>query len=435
MLSKIVLFCEGETLKINLNEILYAASAGLDAAENELLGGIRPGHCKRIAAISIMTGKALGLSDNDLTDLASFSILHDNSLTEVNQEELEYKKYNNGRKYTKNDYDVRRCIIGQNNTKFVPFRTNNRDVLLLHLENADGSGPFQRTFDRTPIKSQLIHLGELIDENFDLSIMSRETYADIIYFVKSNRGSLFSADISDTFTKCFKLKDLMHLSLQHLDSHLAKATRHFNDEYSFQEVRNMATLFARIVDFKQHYTCRHSIGVAENAEIMAKHYKFSDDKITRYYLAGALHDIGKLMISNEILQKPSKLSDAEFLKMKAHAYYTYEILSSIASKNMNDIVSWASHHHEKLNGAGYPFGLTADKLSMEERLMTCCDIYQALTEKRAYKDGFSHAKAISIMRESAMKGEIDNDIVNNMDIVLSNMDIELNAPTATLISK
>ena len=105
----------------------------------------------------------------------------------------------------------------------------------------------------------------------------------------------------------------------------------------------------------------------------------------RYYLAGALHDIGKLMIQNSILKKPARLTDEEYLVMKNHAFYTHEILKNL--KGMRDITDWASHHHEKLNGEGYPLGLTAKQLTLEERLMTCVDIYQALTEERPYKNG------------------------------------------------
>lgn len=419
-------------MKIDLNEILYAVSAGLDAVEHELLG-VRKGHCKRIAALSIMLGKNLGMSADELIDLAAFSILHDNALTQVNQEELEYKKYNNGEGYSINDFNIRRCTIGESNTRYMPFRTNNRDVILLHHENADGSGPQGRTYDRTPIKAQIIHLADTLDNMYDLTVANRELHGAIVYFVKSNAGRLFSREIADTFCKTFKMKHLVSISLNHIDNFLRKATKHFNDEYSPQEVVNLATLIAQIVDFKSHYTCKHSTGVARNCDVMARYYDFSEEKRTRYYLAGALHDIGKLMIENSILQKPGKLNEYEYELMKQHAYYTYDILKHM--KNMDDnIMIWASHHHEKLNGTGYPFGLKADDLSLEERLMTCCDIYQALTEERAYKAGFDHPKAISIMREMVVKGEIDNSIVMAMDDVFSDGTRLSSAPTTSILT-
>ena len=96
---------------------------------------------------------------------------------------------------------------------------------------------------------------------------------------------------------------------------------------------------------------------------------------------------------------------------------------------------WASHHHEKLNGTGYPFGLDASQLSSEERLMTCCDIYQALTEARPYKEGFTHAKAMEIMRDMVIKGEIDMDIVNDMNYEMTlNRKVDRSSPTSILYS-
>ena len=138
------------------------------------------------------------------------------------------------------------------------------------------------------------------------------------------------------------------------------------------------------------------------------------------------------MISNSLLQKPGRLNDEEFNRMKKHAFYTHQILENIKNKDMIDIIKWASNHHEKLNGTGYPLGLTGDQLSMEERLMTCCDIYQALTEERAYKKGFPHEEAIRIMRDMGMKGELDLQIVQTMDGVFSKQNLDRSIPTSIL---
>ena len=119
--------------------------------------------------------------------------------------------------------------------------------------------------------------------------------------------------------------------------------------------------------------------------------------------------------------------------MRNHAYYTREILSKL--KGFDDIVLWASNHHEKLNGTGYPRGLRAEELSSEERLMTCCDIYQALTEPRPYKEGFPHSKAMEIMRDMVIKGEIDMDIVNDMNYEMTiNRKVDRSSPTSILYS-
>ncbi len=436
-------------MKINLNEILYAVSFAFDATEAEYYERIRNngistigetsilradnvrfnykdhtnvvvtvGHSKRIAVLSILIGKEMGLDDKKLTDLAAYAILHDNALTEVIQEENQYKIYNNGIGYSDEDYNIRCATIGEKNMSLLPFRTNNRDVILLHNENADGSGPFSRHYENTPVKAQIIHLANCVDTHCDLTTVSKDNYEEICNYVKRFSGILFSVDVSLAFLKAFKYKVLNNLQVTNIDSYLRGLIRRHDDEYSHAEVDNLATLLARIVDFKSHYKCRHSIGVAQRAKIMAEYYRFTPDKVTKYYLAGALHDIGKLMVSIDILDKPDRLSDTEFEKMKSHAYYTYSILSGI--KGMKDIALWASHHHEKLNGQGYPFHLTAEELSPEERLMTCCDIYQALAEERIYKEAYPHDKIIGIMRSGVEKGEIDGNIVNDLDRVFRN---------------
>lgn len=438
-------------MRINLNEILYAVSFAFDATEAEYYERIRNngistigetsilradnvrfsykdhrnvvvtvGHSKRIAALSILIGKEMGLDDKKLIDLAAFAVLHDNALTEVIQEENQYKIYNNGIGYSDEDYNIRCSTIGEKNTSLLPFRTNNRDVILFHNENADGSGPFGRHYENTPIKAQIIHLANNVDTHCDLTTISKENHQEICDYVRANSGMLFSVDVSAAFLKIFKPKVLGLLSFANINFFLRSSIKRHDDEYSYSEVDNLATLLARIVDFKSHYTCRHSIGVAQKAKVMAEYYNFPDDKVSKYYLAGALHDIGKLMVSIDILDKPDRLSDQEFEKMKSHAYYTYSILKDI--KGMKDIAVWASHHHEKLNGTGYPFHLTGDVLSHEERLMTCCDIYQALAEERIYKEAYPHDKIIAIMNSCAEKNEIDANIVRDIDKVFRDYD-------------
>lgn len=182
--------------------------------------------------------------------------------------------------------------------------------------------------------------------------------------------------------------------------------------FDWNTCKNIADFFADIVDYKSPFTSRHSIGVAEKAAQFAKYIGYDVSDIEKMYLAGALHDIGKMAVGNEILEKPDKLTDEEFDKMKNHVGYTYLILSQV--DGFEDIRDWAALHHEKLNGKGYPFGKTADELNEQERIMACVDIYQALTEERPYKKGMSHEKTCDILDEMAEKGFVDADISRKM---------------------
>lgn len=108
----------------------------------------------------------------------------------------------------------------------------------------------------------------------------------------------------------------------------------------------------------------------------------------------------------------------EFVEMKTQAYATFEVLNKIPG--LEDIAILASRHHEKLDGSGYPFGLKGDDLSFEEKLLAVIDIYQALTESRPYREGFSHEKSISIMEEMVEKNQLDGKFVEDIGKIFGN---------------
>lgn len=157
--------------------------------------------------------------------------------------------------------------------------------------------------------------------------------------------------------------------------------------------------------------------MAEKAVRMAKFYGVSTLEEMELLLAGALHDIGKLIISNDILEKPGRLTSDEFQEIKTHSYATWNILKQI--DGLDTVTGWAAFHHEKLDGSGYPFGLTAPALDRNARLMACIDIYQAMTEPRPYKAGLSHGEAMSELRRLSAAEKLDGAIVEDIDAVFS----------------
>ena len=138
-----------------------------------------------------------------------------------------------------------------------------------------------------------------------------------------------------------------------------------------------------------------------------------DEECLKLYLAGALHDVGKLTIPMDILEKPDRLTKQEFDVMKTHAVASWNILRTI--DGLDDVVSWASLHHEKLNGSGYPFGKSAAELCQNARILCCTDIYQALVEERPYKERLTHEKALTIMRDMVSQGLIDGQVIDMVD--------------------
>ncbi len=401
-------------MKICLNDILFALSFALDAVEHELLG-VSTNHGKRAALLATMVGSRMGLSGDELTDLACCAILHDNALTEYIQAR-ELASLNNSAEDP--ELDRAHCTLGENNITLLPWRCNITNVILYHHENADGSGPFGKNWQETPIMAQLVRLGDVIDARFNLDHVDSYKYQLVTDFLKSMSGQIFTREMGEAASEVLTEDFLKSLNSGSLDQLISKTVPSRTEDLGLEEVRKIALLFARITDYKSTFTSTHSLGVAQKSELMARHYGWDDEKTTRFFFAGALHDIGKLIVSNDILEKPARLTNEEFAMMQNHAFYTYVILRKI--NGMSDITAWASHHHEKLDGTGYPFGMKGSQLSHEERLLTCIDVYQALREDRPYKQGFTHQKSIEIMSSMAKDGQIDSGIVDDMNEVFRN---------------
>ena len=413
-------------MRLNLSDMIFALSFSLDQAENALLG-VDTGHGKRVACLAMFMAREAGVKGEELRDFVSCCILHDNALTEFIHEELAYSTMLQDVNMPQEDAEVPagpdmnhfHCVVGEKNIALVPFHTDVKNIVLYHHENADGTGPMGKTAAETPLKAQLVRIADYVDVTTRLSTLTEEGFLALRKDIAAQVGTLFSQEVVDLFMKAIDYDKIVYCQKKSALAYLRGEFEPAMRDYSHEDIRNIARLFAEIVDYKSTYTCDHSIGVAEKAEIMGRHYGFDDEKTTRYYFAAAMHDIGKMVTPNIVLEKPGRLTDNEFDTMKDHAATTNYILSHISG--IPDIIKWASNHHEKLNGSGYPQGLKAEQLSFEERLMACIDIYQALTETRPYRDSLAHDGAIAIMRDMVEKGELDEDIVRDMDLVLGDM--------------
>ena len=403
-------------MRLDFTDFLYAMSFALDAIEHEFTGATAE-HGKRVAWLSMKMAEGMGLSDEQLVDFVGCAILHDNAVAEYVQEEKSRQLMSDGP--CEGDgfdpsYLAGHAIIGERNAALLPFRTGVKNVILWHHENADGSGALGLRQDQTDFRSEIIHLADVADILYDLKNAEPAKFEEIRKFVSGEAGHLFSDRAAAQFQK-ISFKDILDLQAQGPEALLKEQLPAIWHDYSDEEVKAIAEFFAKIVDYKSPFTTAHSLGVAGKAKTMAEYYGWDADKVIRYYTAGAMHDIGKVVIGNAILEKPGKLDQREYSVMKDHARASLQILSDI--DGFEDITEWAANHHEKLDGSGYPRGLKASQLSFEERLMGCIDIYQALTEDRPYKAGMSHAKTIAIMKSMVEEGKIDETITGDIDKV------------------
>jgi HD-GYP domain-containing protein (c-di-GMP phosphodiesterase class II) len=162
---------------------------------------------------------------------------------------------------------------------------------------------------------------------------------------------------------------------------------------------------------KDEYLLEHSVAVAVYMTIFSR-YLAMDKEIIQHLSVGAfLHDIGKIKIPDKVLNKPGKLTDDEFTVMKTHATHSIDIIKKIPHINPLSL-EVAALHHEKLNGEGYPFQIKGENINQYGRMIAICDIFDALTANRVYKEGFTHSKAFSILRELAKSNHLDTTLVD-----------------------
>ena len=178
------------------------------------------------------------------------------------------------------------------------------------------------------------------------------------------------------------------------------------------DVTKLAELFSHIIDFGSQFTARHSVGVASVAEYLAQQSGFSPEDCRRMKIAGYLHDLGKLAVDSTILEKNSALNAEEFNEIRAHTYYTYYLLDPI--KELNEIKLWAAYHHERLDGGGYPFHITADFLPLGARIMAVADAFTAITEDRPYRSGMTPEKATEVLQNMVQKQALDEQVVRTL---------------------
>jgi putative nucleotidyltransferase with HDIG domain len=162
-----------------------------------------------------------------------------------------------------------------------------------------------------------------------------------------------------------------------------------------RQIDNISEAFADIVDAKSSFTFQHSLGVTKAAMRIAGELGLSPERKKIIYRASLLHDLGKLRVSNSILDKTTKLDENEWSVVQKHPGLTREILGRIGA--FREIAEIAGNHHEKLDGSGYPFKLAGHELSLDARILTVADIYGALNEDRPYRPGLSYEKIRSIM--------------------------------------
>ena len=164
-----------------------------------------------------------------------------------------------------------------------------------------------------------------------------------------------------------------------------------------QLIREIVEAFAKVIDMKDAYTNGHSSRVAQYTVMLARELGYDEETIEQYYDIALLHDIGKVGIPAEVLNKPGKLTDEEFAIIKSHAQLGYETLKGISI--MPELAIGAGSHHERPDGKGYPKGLKGDEIPRVAQIIAIADTFDAMYSTRPYRKRMNFEKAVSIIKE------------------------------------
>ena len=422
--------------RLRLSQLISALSHALDLTE-----GQPEGHCVRCCWIGMHVGKRLGLAEEELWGLYYTLLLKDLGcssnaaricqlyLTDDLSFKHDFKTVGDGVPQVLNfvlSHTGLRAPLAERFRAVMNIIRNGRELAdeliqtrcqrgaeiarllrfpepvatgIYHLdEHHNGRGrPDALAGGAIPLYSRIALLSQVVDVFYTSG--GRQAAMDE---VARRRGQWFDPEVVDAFTAAADDAFWRHLASANISASVlalepASQTVSLDEDY----LDDIATAFGQIVDSKSPYTSGHSARVALYVDLTAETMGLEPSQ-RRWLKRGALlHDIGKLGVSNSILDKPGQLDEDEWAAVRSHAVFTENILSRIDA--FSELARVAGAHHERLDGNGYPRGLKAEEISIETRIITCADIFDAITAARPYRGAVPVDRTLEIMADSVGK--------------------------------
>lgn len=386
----------GENVRVPLFDLIVSMSSAMDLVCPAVVN-----HHKQVAYISSCIAERMGLSRELREEIVLAAALHDVGAFYLKDRlEMLHFEVEHPHKHAESGYLLLK--------EMEPLQKTARIVRYHHVPWDNGGGIAFKG-GSVPECSHIVHLADRVAVSINPEQCVLGQVPEICDRIKQFSGSLFKPDLVDIFLELasresFWLDIVSSLLTTILIRKIGMGTVPLRDLSGF------ARVFARIIDFRSHFTATHSSGVAETSESIGKLAGLTEAECQSMRIAGYLHDIGKLAIAAEILEKPAGLADDEIKIMRSHTYHTYRTLEPI--EELRQITEWASYHHERLDGTGYPFHLRSEDLSTGARIMAVADVFTAITEDRPYRKSMSDRNAVDVLVSMGDERKLDRDIVS-----------------------
>jgi len=391
---------------VPLHRLVLSLSKALDCIHPDITD-----HQHRVAYISLHIGRKLGMQTSELITLFHAAALHDIGMLRVENriKGLHLRKLEAVSWHSEVGYEL---------LKDNPLLRQAAEIILHHhIFWSNGKGA-ERNGQAVPLSSHIIAIADAVERSINRDAHILDQAEKITNQITMLSGRRFHPDCIEVFREISE-PDAFWLDVvsDRIYSILLDQIDWPNLSIDEKTLGPIAEMFGRIVDSLSPWTATHSAGVSASAVVLAEKSNFSPRELGLMRAAGYLHDLGKLKVPTRILNKPGKLTPAEWSIMKVHVYDTFMILKTIGG--MPQISEWAAFHHERLDGTGYPFRHKARDLTLGARIMAVADCFTALSEERPYRKGLAKNTILSILERQAADGALDANIVsalaNNFD--------------------
>lgn len=399
-----------DELSVPLSDLINCLSDTIDLVSPALAD-----HHKRVGAIAHALAGQLGLPEAESMDLHAAGNLHDiGALSLTDRIRLQRFEGNEPHHHA----ETGALLLEM----FSPLAHLGEIVRFHHARWEGGAGNIQRGRE-VPLGSHILHLSDrisvLIGTMDGISLLTR--VPEIRARIEDASGAMFSPALVEAFSD-LSGKESFWLGLAFPGHHqvAGKYTHLRTLVLDTDGILGLSRLFARIIDFRSRFTATHSNGVAACAEALARLSGRPVAECAQMRIAGLLHDLGKLAVPAELLEKPVGLTTDERALIRCHSYFTRRALENIQS--FESITAWGADHHERIDGKGYPDHVGGENLSLGSRIMAIADVFTALTEDRPYRVGMDRPSTLKVLNSMVLQKALDPDFVK---VLMHNFD-ELN---------